>query len=119
MSGLTDVKSACLRVIEHLPYTDTFLCSLFHHLRECGVSDTPCGIVDDALDGFLVVGVCHHAIVGDDVLYLLALIKAQSAVNPVRDILLAHIFLKTAALGIGAIEDGKVTVGASLSASEP
>ena len=41
--------------------------------------------------------------VGYDVLDFLALIEAQSAVYSVRDILFAHVFLETAALGVRAV----------------
>ena len=46
-----------------------------HELRDGRLADATGGIVDDALERLLVVGVDHDAEVGDDVLHLLALVE--------------------------------------------
>ena len=95
-------------VADNLPKTDTLtLCRFSYFCYRC-LSYTPCRVIYDTFYCLLVVRVCHNTEVSNYVLYLLSLVEAQSAVNPVWYSLLAHQLLKGAALRIGAIENGKV-----------
>ena len=79
-----------------------------HELRDGRLADAARGIIDDALERLLVVGVDDDAEVGDDVLHLLALVERLSAIDAIRDALLPQRLLKDARLGIGAIEHGEL-----------
>ena len=72
------------------------------------VADAAGRVVDDASQRLLVVGIGYGAEIGDDVLDFLALIERQAAVDAVGDVVLAHLFLEAAALGVGAVEDDEV-----------
>ena len=87
-------------------------------LHRC-VADASGWVVDDASQGLLVVGVGDGAEIGDDVLDLLALIERQAAVDAVGDVVLAHLFLEAAALGVGAVEDDEVAVLQVLLTAQP
>ena len=90
------------------PETGAVLGSSAHELRDGRLADATGGIVDDALECLLVVGVDHDAEVGDDVLHLFALVERLPAVDPIGDALLPQRLLEDTRLGIGAIEHGKL-----------
>ena len=90
------------------------------HLRTSGnfhnrsAADATSGIVDDALQSFFVVRIGHQSEIGDDVFNFLSLIKAQSAINAIRNVLLSHFLLKRAALRVSAIKNGKIVEFATI-----
>ena len=102
------------RLLDHLPQTDIVQMSRFHNLSHRSVADASCRIVDDTSQSLFIVRIGHHTEVGDDILDFFALIEAQSAIDTVWDTVLAHLFLKATALGIGTIEDGKVGILSTL-----
>ena len=75
-----------------------------------GLPDSSCRVIDDTLEGNLIVRIHRQTEIGDDVLYLLALVERQSAINAVRDTLAAERFFKASALGVGAVEDGHARI---------
>ena len=85
-----------------------------HDFAHRGVADASSRIVDDASKRLLVVGICHHAEVGNNILDFLALVKRQTAIDAVWNTLLAHLFLEGTALCVGAIQDGEVRVLSAL-----
>ena len=101
------------------PQADAIAVGGTHNLVYRRVADAACGIVHNTLEGLLVVGVSHHAEVGNDVLDFLALVERQTAVDAVRDIVLAHLFLERTALRIRAIQDGKVAPMSVLLTAQP
>ena len=107
------------RLLDHLPQTDAVgLCRL-DNLTNSRISDASCRIVDDTLEGLLVVRIGYQTEVGYHVLDLLTLIEAQSAIDTVRDIVLEHLFLKRTALRVGAIQDGEVAPVGMLLPAQP
>ena len=96
-------------LLDHLPQTDAVGLGCLYDLAHRRVADASRRIVDDTLEGLLVVGIGNQTEVGNHVLDLLTLIEAQSAIDTVRDIVLEHLLLERPALRVGAIEDGKVT----------
>ena len=95
-------------LLNDLPQTDLMLVGRLYNLAYRRIADATCRIVDDASQRLLVIGIDHHTEIGDDILYLLALIEAQSAINPIRDTVLAHLLFERTALRIGTIENGKI-----------
>ena len=79
-----------------------------HNLLDGGVANASGGIVDDASQRLLVVGIGHGAEVGNDILDLLALIKAETTIDAIRNAILAHLLLKGTALTVGTVENGEV-----------
>ena len=81
------------------------------HATEGGGTDLVVTIdIDDALQRLVVATIDGYAEVSYRILDLLALVEAQAAVDAVRDTQLAHLVLKAAALGIGAVEDSYIFV---------
>lgn len=85
-----------------------------HQLVHRALADAPGGVVDHALQRFLVVGVARQAEVGDQVLHLLALVEADAAVDAVGDVHFAQGLFHASALRVGAVQDGERLVGQSL-----
>ena len=81
-----------------------------YNLAHRRISNTACGIVDDAPQGLLIVRIGHHTEVGYHVLDLLALVEAQTSIDTIGNTILAHLFLKRAALRVSAVENGKVAI---------
>ena len=106
-------------LLDHLPQTDTIGLRCLYDLAHRRVADASGRIVDDTLEGLLVVGIGYQTEVGYHVLDLLALIEAQSAVDPVWDIVLQHLLLERTALRVGAIEDGEVAPVAMILPAQP
>ena len=79
-----------------------------HELRDGRLADAARGIINDALERLLVVGVDDDAEVGDDVLHLLTLVERLSAIDAICNALLPQRLLKDARLGVGAIEHGEL-----------
>ena len=76
--------------------------------RQRALADAAGGLVDDALEGGIVVAVGDQAQVGERVPDLGALEEAQAAVHPVGNAVPHELFLEQPRLGIGAVEDGDV-----------
>ena len=108
--ALAQVRTKAQRVGQHGVEARLVLVGGGLHLVHGGFANASGGVVDDALQGLLVVGVNHQAQVGDDVLNLLALVEGEAAVDAVGHTGLAEVLLEDAALGVGAVEDGKVGI---------
>ena len=80
------------------------------YLAHRRIADATGGIVDDTPDGLFIVRVHHHAEVSYHVFYLLSLIEAESAIDAIRDAILAHLLLKTSTLGVGPVQYGEVRI---------
>ena len=74
------------------------------------VPDSPGGIIDDSLQGLLVVRVHDQAEVRDHVLDLFPLVKRQTAVNLVRDAPLSQRLFQDTGLGVGTIQDSEISI---------
>ena len=81
--------------------------SNLHH-RCC--ADTASRIVDDTLDGFLIIRISHQSEIGNDIFDFLALIEAQSAIDAIRNALPSELLLEAAALGVGTIQNGEIMI---------
>ena len=103
-------------MVDDVPETDAVGVGRSENLRNGGLSNTSSGIVDDALEGLFIVGIHSQTEVCEDVFDFLALIERQTAVDAVWHGLFAKGVLEDTALGIGAIEDGKVGILAAFSA---
>ena len=108
--SLVHAESVVYRIAYHLPEAHMVLVGTVCQLHDSCGTDATSRIVDDALDGLLIVGVSHHSEVCDDVLDFLALIETQSAINAIRNALLSEFLLEATALRIGTIEDGKILI---------
>ena len=97
-------------VADDLPKGLVVLVSQHKELVQTGLADAAGGVVDHALEGFLIVGVHHQPQVADHVFDLLALVETQPAIHPVGDVLPAQGFLEGARLGVGAVENGEIAV---------
>ena len=73
-----------------------------------GVANAPGRIIDDALEGFFIIRIYHQTEVGNDILYLLPLIKGHSSIDAIGNASFTQGFFKNAALRIGAVQHGKV-----------
>ena len=103
----------------HLPQADAMPIGCLYDLTHRRISNTASGIVDDAPQGLLIVRIGHHTEVGYHVLDLLALVEAQTSIDAIGNTVLAHLFLKRAALRVSAIENGKVAILTSVLALQP
>ena len=97
-------------LLDDTPQADTMRIGRLGNPTHRRVTNASCRIVDDATQGLLIVRIGHHTEVGNDILYLLALVEAQSSINPVGYAVLAHLLLKAAALGIRAVEDSEIGI---------
>ena len=77
-----------------------------------------CRIVDDTLDSLFIIRIRHQPEIGYDVLDFLALVETQSAIDAIRNTLLSELLLEAAALGIGTVENGKITILAAILAPD-
>ena len=102
------------RLCDDCPKRDIMQIGCFHYLTDSRVTNTSCGIVDDATQRLLIIRISHYTEIGYDILDFLTLIEGQSAVNAVWYSILTHLFLKRTALRIRTIKDGKVTIFCSL-----
>ena len=86
------------RLLNDLPQTDAISLSRLDNLTYRRITDTTSRIINDTLKSLFVVRIGYQSEIGYHVFYLLTLIEAQSPINAIRDIILAHLFLKAAAL---------------------
>ena len=98
--------------MQGLPQADLIACRIGNEFVHGGFANAPGGIVDDALETFVVVGVDGQTEVGQKVFDLLALVKGQPSIDAVGNVEFSQALLKGTRLGIGPIEDGKVLVKA-------
>ena len=108
--ALVHVQTERKRFAKHLPEAHAVGIGCHHNLAHRGIADASCRIVDDTLESFLIVRVHRQAEVSNYVLDFLALIERESAINLVRQATLAQGLFEDTALGIGAVEHGKVVV---------
>ena len=112
--ALVDGKRIKRRLRQDVPTTHTVLLGGNGDLFDrCG-SDATCRIVDDAFKGLFIVVIDGQSEVGNDVFYLFPLIKAQSPINAIRDMLPPHFLFERSTLRVGAVENGKLVVVAPL-----
>ena len=67
------------------------------------VAYSTCRIIDNAAYGLFIVSVGNQSEVGDDVFNFLALVKAQTAIDAVRNTLPTHFLFKRPTLRVGAV----------------
>ena len=96
------------RFLDYLPQAHAVCLCCLDNLADGGVADASGRIIDDALESLLIVRIGNQPEIGNYILDLLTLIEAQSAIDTIRDIVLPQLFLKTTALRVRAIQDGKV-----------
>ena len=101
------------------PQTDLLTAGAIYHLIDSSSSNTASRIIDDTLESLLIIRISHQTEISNDILDFLSLVETQSTINPVRDTLLAEFFLKTTALRIRTVKDGKITILAVIHTLEP
>ena len=87
------------------------------YLAKRRLAYTACGIVDDAHERLVVLGIDRQAEISDRILHLLALVERRTAVDTIRNAQFAQFVLYGTRLCVGAIEDGYVLVGLLLGAA--
>ena len=120
-----DAQPIFLRGIYHLPQAHAVLGRAMRDFAHSGVADAAGGVVDDASQRLVIIGVDDEPEIADGVFYLLALVERQTAVDAVGDST-AHVavlvaapaiaqgFLEHTRLGIGAIQHGIILVTVAL-----
>ena len=103
-------QSILLRGTDYLPETHLVLMGTVSNLQHRSSTDSTSRIVDDTLDSLFIIRIRHQTEIGYDVLDFLALVETQSAINAIRNTLLSELLLEAAALGIGTVENGKITI---------
>ena len=98
-----DSEVVCCGVANHGPQAHSMIRSRRHDLTHGSVTDASCGIVDDTLEGLLIVRVHRQAEVRYHILHLLALVERQSAIDTVGNTILAQRLLEDTRLRIGAV----------------
>ena len=119
------VQPVLFGMVHHLPQAHAMFGSAMRDLAHSGVADAAGGVVDDASQRLIIIGVDDEPEIADGVFYLLALVERQAAVDAVRDSA-AHVavlvaaaaiaqgFLEHTRLGIGAIQHGIILVTVAL-----
>ena len=107
-------QSILLRSTDYLPETHLVLMGTISNLQHRSSTYSTSRIVDDTLDSLFIIRIRHQTEIGYDILDFLALVETQSAINAIRNTLLSELLLKAAALGIGAVENGKITILAAI-----
>ena len=111
-------QSIPLRGTDYLPETHLVLMGTVSNLQHRSSPYSTSRIVDDTLDSLFIIRIRHQTEIGYDVLNFLALVETQSAINAIRNTLLSELLLEAAALGIGAVENGKITILAAILAPD-
>ena len=75
-----------------------------------GISYSTCRIINHPLEGLFIVRINHQPEIRNHILHLFSLVERQAAVNPVRNVPLAHGFFQDTRLGIGAIQDSHICI---------
>ena len=111
-------QSILLRGTDYLPETHLVLMGTVSNLQHRSSPDSTSRIVDDTLDSLFIIRICHQTEISNNILNFLALVETQSAINAIRNTLLSELLLEAAALGIGTVENGKITILASILAPD-
>ena len=115
---LVNRQSIPLRGTDYLPETHLVLMGTVSNLQHRSSPYSSCRIVDDTLDSLFIIRIRHQTEICNNILNFLALVETQSAINAIRNPLLSELLLEAAALGIGTVENGKITILASILAPD-
>ena len=107
-------QSIPLRSTDYLPETHLVLMGTVSNLQHRSSPYSSCRIVDDTPDSLFIIRIRHQTEIGYDVLDFLTLVETQSAIDAIRNTLLSELLLEAAALGIGAVENSKVIILATI-----
>ena len=88
------------------------------NLQHRSSTDSTSRIVDDTLDSLFIIRIRHQTEICNNILNFLALVETQSAINAIRNTLLSELLLEATTLGIGTIENGKITILAAILAPD-
>ena len=88
------------------------------NLQHRSSTDSTSRIVDNTLDSLFIIRIRHQTEICNNILNFLALVETQSSINAIRNTLLSELLLEAAALGIGTVENGKITILASILAPD-
>ena len=111
-------QSIPLRGTDYLPETHLVLMGTVSNLQHRSSPYSTSRIVDDTLDSLFIIRIRHQTEISNNILNLLALVETQSAINAIRNTLLSELLLEAAALGIGTVENGKITILAAILAPD-
>ena len=98
------------RICHYFPQAYTVLLGTIDDFLHSRVANSSCRIVDNAPESLLVIVVDGKPEVCNNILYLFSLVERQPTVYPVWYGVFTQLLLKRAALGIGAVQYGKITV---------
>ena len=115
---LVNRQSISLRGTDYLPETHLVLMGTVSNLQHRSSTYSTCRIVDDTLDSLFIIRIRHQTEICNNILNFLTLVETQSAINAIRNTLLSELLLEAAALGIGAVENGKITILAAILAPD-
>ena len=115
---LVNRQSIPLRGTDYLPETHLVLMGTVGNLQHRSSPYSSCRIVDDTLDSLFIIRIRHQTEISNNILNFLALVETQSAIDAIRNTLLSELLLEAAALGIGAVENGKITILAAILAPD-
>ena len=82
------------------------------------VANTACWIVYYSFESLLVILVTDESEVGNHILYLLALIERKPTEYTIRESTASESLLKHTRLGVGAVQNGKITEAEPLAAAQ-
>ena len=111
-------QSILLWGTDYLPETHLVLMGTVSNLHHRSSTDSTSRIVDDTLDSLFIIRIRHQTEISNNILNFLALVETQSAIDAIRNTLLSKLLLEAAALGIGTVENGKITILASILAPD-
>ena len=115
---LVNRQSIPLRGTDYLPETHLVLMGTVSNLQHRSSPYSSYRIVDDTLDSLFIIRIHHQTEISNNILNFLALVETQSAINAIRNTLLSELLLEAATLGIGAVENGKITILAAILAPD-
>ena len=111
---LTDVQGEQHRLADDLPQAYSIVGRRLYHFIKRRLPYATRRIVDNTLEGLLVIRVGNKTKVGYHILDFLTLIERQSTVDTVGNAVLTHLLLKTPTLRVRAVQDGKVRIAAAV-----
>ena len=114
-----DVGMQLWKPVDGLPKRNSLCGCCRNEAVHRGLPDAARWHVDNAAQGYVVVGIDEQAHVGNEVLDFLALIERKTAVNAIRNAALVESFLEGTALRIGAIKNGEAVPRLVLLVVEP
>src|SRR6478672_1205489 len=104
------LKAKHLRILQYLPHADIILIGGEYGPVYGCLAYAAYRIVDDALQGLLILWINNDAQVCYIVFDLFTLVKRNTAINCIRNIHSPQAFFKGAALGIGAVQDRDILI---------